>query len=44
MNKIDDYFQEVAFNMGYKTTDLLPIDLEVVQQESVHITKGMSQK
>lgn len=30
MNNIDDYFQEVAFSMGYKVEDLLPIDRRVI--------------
>lgn len=30
MNKIDDYFQEVAYMMGYKPEDLLPVDRQVL--------------
>jgi hypothetical protein len=26
MHKIDDYFQQVAFSLGFKAEDLLPID------------------
>lgn len=31
MRNIDDYFQEVAFSMGYKPEDLLPIDRQVIE-------------
>ena len=42
MNKNDDYFQEVAYSMGFKPDDLLPIDRDIVMMDSANITKGMS--
>jgi len=30
MKALDDYFQEVAFSLGFKPYDLLPIDKAVV--------------
>ncbi len=44
MNNLDDYFQEVAFSMGYKAEDLLPIDRIVLELESAQRIKGMSNK
>ena len=34
MEHIDDHFQEVAFSMGYRPEDLLPVDREVVAIDS----------
>lgn len=31
MRKIDDYFQEVAYSMGFKPDDLLPIYRQVLE-------------
>ena len=44
MKHIDDYFQEVAFSMGYRPEDLLPVDREVVAIDSAVALKGMSER
>ena len=44
MKQIDGFFQEVAFSMGFKAEDLLPIDRQVIILESANILKGMSEK
>lgn len=44
MKQIDDYFQDVAFSMGFKAEDLLPIHREVVIIESANAIKNMSEK
>jgi hypothetical protein len=44
MPTIDDYFQEVAFSLGYRPEDLLPIDREVVQLESGPTLRNMSER
>lgn len=31
MRNIDDYFQEVAYSMGFKPEDLLPIDRQALE-------------
>lgn len=44
MEHIDDHFQEVAFSMGYRPEDLLPIDREIVVIDSAVALKGMSER
>ena len=44
MKHIDDYFQEVAFSMGYRPEDLLPIDRAIVVIDSAVPLKGMSER
>lgn len=42
MKALDDYFQAVAFSIGFKPDDLLPIDREIVEFQSLNFTKGMT--
>ena len=42
MKHIDDHFQEVAFSLGYRPEDLLPVEVVVI--DSAIALKGMSER